>query len=268
MKLLLLAPLALLLLAGCQANTFDLKDDTLFQQTIPVCTTDAECKAIWQAAREWVMQATPQGLEIDTDQRLQTWPADVESIDWETDIIVNKVPLGDGKYQIVIETLCNTNFNKCGNERQLMRQFNKDMAAHVSSSQSQEILRIFSEGDDMDTLFSSFTSAISDDELRQHAQKYYLPATIIRGDNVRQLTSTDDVIAFLRDNRRNITNGEVARIELKNRRLLSSNKTSAIVMLRWDFYDASDELLYSQKATYNLIKVGKGWKILSVSFDE
>ncbi len=256
------------LLGGCQSTAFDLKDDVLFQQTIPVCTTDDECEKIWNAARQWVIKATPQGLATDTSERIQTNAADDESFIWETDITVSKAPLGDGKYQIIMETGCSTTINSCDTERRLMRQFNKDMARYVSSSQSQEVLRIFAEGDNMNALFSSYAASLTEADLRQHARKYYLPTTIIGGDNVRQLNSTDEVITFLKETRARIGDGKIARIEAKKRQLLSSNRTTAIVKLQWGFYDSSDDLQYTQKATYNLIKVGKGWKIIFVSFDE
>ncbi len=259
---------AVILLTGCQSTAFDLKDDVLFQQTIPVCTTDDECEKIWNAARQWVMKTTPQGLSIDTAERIQTRAADDESFNWETDITVSKVPLGDGKYQIVMETWCSMTINSCDTERRLMRRFNEDMARYVSSSQSQEVLRIFAEGDDMNALFSSYAASLTEADLRKHARKYYLPTTVISGDNVRQLGSTDEVVAFLKETRAGLGDRKIARIEAKNRQLLSSNRTTAIVKLQWQFYDSSDDLQYSQKATYNLIKVGKGWKIIFASFDE
>ena len=257
-----------ILLAGCQSTAFDLKDDVLFQQTIPVCTTDDECEKIWNAARQWAMKATPQGLAIDTAERIQTNPADDESLNWETDIMVSKMPLGDGKYQIVMETWCSTTINSCDTERRLMRQFNEDMARYVSSSQSQEVLRIFAEGDDINALLSSYAASHTEADLRKHAQKYYLPTTVVSGGNVRQLGSTDEVIAFLKKTRAGLGDSKIARIEANDRQLLSSGKTTTIVKLQWEFYDSSDDLQYTQKATYNLIKVGKGWKIIFVSFDE
>lgn len=257
-----------ILLAGCQSTAFDLKDDVLFQQTIPVCTTDDECKKIWVAARQWVMKTTPQGLATDTAERLQTKPADDESFSWETDITVSKVALGNGKYQIIMETWCSMTINSCDTERRLMRRFNKDMARYVSSGQSQEVLRIFAEGDDINALFSRYAVSLTEADLREHARQYYLPTTVISGDNVRQLDSIDEIAAFLQETRADLGDSKIARIEAKNRQLLASNKTTAIVKLQWDFYDSSDDLQYTQKATYNLIKVGKGWKIIFVSFDE
>lgn len=259
---------AVIFLAGCQGSALNLKDDALFQQTIPVCSTDEECETLWNAARQWVKKATPQGLEIDTAEHLQTRPADDESFLWETDITVSKVPMGEGRYQIVMEVWCNTAINSCNSERQLMRQFNKDMAAYVSSSQSQEILRVFTEGDDIDALFGSYATALTEAGLRQHAQKYYLPTTIISGDSVRQLNSSDEVIEFLRQSRARIGDGNITRIEAGERQLLSGGGNTAIMKLQWDFYDANDEPLYSQKASYTLIKIGEAWKIMSVSLHD
>ncbi len=256
-----------MLLAGCQSTAFDLKDDVLFQQTIPVCTTDDECKEIWAAARQWVMKTTPQGLAIDTAERIQTRAADDEALNWETDITVNKVPLGDGKYRIIMETWCSMTINSCDTERRLMRRFNKDMARYVSSSQSQEVLRIFAGDDDINALFSSYASSLTQADLRRHARKYHLPTIVISGDNVRLLSSTDEVIAFLKEARTRLGDGKIARIEASDRQLLASGKTATIVKLQWKFYDASDDLQYTQQTIYNLIKVGKTWKIIVVSLD-
>ena len=256
------------LLSGCQSSLLDLKDDTVFQQTIPVCQTDSECDKVWAAARAWVMKATSQGLAVDTSERIQTRPSDVEALDWQTDIRVDKRPLGDGKYQIVIGIDCNNTFNNCDPERKKMRRFNRDMAGYVSSNQSQEILRIFTDDDDMDALFSSYAASLNQAALRAHAQKYYLPTTVISGDNVRQLNTIDEVIDFLKQGRARLGAGEIARIEATNQQVLSSSQTTAIVKLQWNFYADNDDLKYSQKATYNLIKVGKAWKILFVSFQD
>ncbi len=256
------------LLVGCQASTFDLKDDLSFQQTIPVCESDDECAKVWTAARDWVMKTTPQGLAVDTDERLETLPADAEALDWETDITVKKVPVGDGTYRIVIETLCNATLNNCSAERKQMREFNEAMAAYVPAGQSQKIRRIFSEGVDMDALFDGYAASLMADDLHAHAQMYFLPATVVSSDGVRQLNSTDEVVAFLEGLRVRIGDGKIARIVAQKQRLLASTKTTSILKLQWAFFDADDDLLYTQKVIYNLVKVGDGWKIISVAIDD
>ncbi len=260
---------ALILLAGCQGSGLSLKDDIVFQQTIPVCATDEECEKVWAAARQWVLKATPQGLEVDSAERLQTSPADDESYLWETDITVSKVPVAGDKYQIVMEAWCNTTINSCEAERRLMRRFNKDMAAYVSPRQSQAILRVFNEGDDMDTLFGSYAASLTAGDLRRHADMYYLPSTIVSGDNIRQLGNSDDVVAFLEETRARLAGDNITRVEAQQRQLLSSSKNTAIVQLQWAFYGAAaDEPQYTRKATYTLIKIGKGWKIMSASLGD
>lgn len=267
MKLLLFILIPAALLAGCAGGLFDVKDDTVFQQTIPVCQTDDECEKVWAAARQWVMKTTHQGLAVDTREVIKTNPSDEDAINRELDITINKVALDDDKYQIVIDIWCNTTINRCSYEREMMRQFNKDMASYVSSDQSQEILRIFTDDDDMNALFSSYASSLNEADLQRHAQKYFLPATVVSGENVRQLVSTDDVIAFIKESRKRIGDKKITRIEAKNQKILTSTETTAIVKMQWGFYDASDVLQLTQKVTYNLIKVGKGWKIMSVSFN-
>ena len=263
-----LSALALVfLLASCQGSGFRLEDDALFQQTIPVCQTEDECERVWQAARQWVMQATPQGLAVASDERIQTRAADDEALDWEADIIVRKLPAGDGKYRIVIETLCSTSINKCEHERRLMRRFNRDMARHVSSSQSAEILKVFDRGDDMDALFGGYATSLTHSDLRRHARRFYLPATVVDGGNVRQLRDIDEVVAFLEETRERLGAAGIARIVAADRQLLASAPHSAIVRLRWAFYDADDAPQGTQTATYNLVKVGKGWQIIFVSLE-
>ncbi len=255
------------LLVGCQSSLLALKDDPVFQQTIPVCQTEEECHRVWTAAREWVQQATPQGLAVDSAQRLQTNPADDEALDWETDITVDKVPLGDGKYQVVIGIGCNPAINNCDAAREKMRQFNRDMARYASSSRSQEILRVFSDEDDMDALFSSYAAALDEAALRAHAEKYFLPSLIISGERVRRLDTREQVVAFLESTRARVDSDKIARIAAEEKKVLSSGPHTAVVTVLWGFYDAGDDLLFRQKATYNLIKVGKAWKIILAAFD-
>lgn len=264
---LLVLSASVLLLVGCQSTTFDLKDDPQFQQTMPVCQSDAECDKVWDAARAWINKTTPQGLAVDTPERLQTHPADAEALDWETDISVNKVALGEGKYRITIQTLCNPSFNDCGAERSRMRQFNEEMAQYVSSSQAEQTLQIIREGIDMSALFRGYASAMQQEGLQAHAQHYFLPALIIHGSgDVRELRSKEDVLGFLAEIQAQLADNDIRRIEAQNQQILTSNATTTILQLQWAFFDSDGELQYRQKAIYHLIKVGQDWKIITLSY--
>lgn len=98
------------LLTGCasllayQAEIDQKKDE--IQRTIPVCVSEKDCNAKWDAAQLWVAHNIAPGIRLVTNVLIETYdaPADTAYLA----VRVTKEPAGDGKYVLLIQTTCET----------------------------------------------------------------------------------------------------------------------------------------------------------------
>lgn len=107
MKKLLLAALAVtcLPLSACVSTEFqNARADawTEYRNTIPVCSSDAECKAMWEMAEVWVVRNADYKIQSKTDIQISTFNSNDSGIQ----VNVLKEPIGGGKYQIVATVMC------------------------------------------------------------------------------------------------------------------------------------------------------------------
>ena len=72
-------------------------------EATPVCERDAQCRAMWNGARIWLARNVPFDLRVNSDDRLVTHRANDDPNLWAE---VERVPLGDGRYEIVAEIRC------------------------------------------------------------------------------------------------------------------------------------------------------------------
>lgn len=78
-----------------------------FEESVPACTTAAECAAGRSAAREWVTAHTLLPIETDNDQELRTATLNPELHDSSVmAITVTYVPAGDGTTRIEFAGEC------------------------------------------------------------------------------------------------------------------------------------------------------------------
>lgn len=75
-----------------------------FEQTVPTCGSEIECKAKWEAAQLWIAKNAGYKIQIATDVLIETY----NSIDYSTSLAARamKEPLGDGRYAIRIRLGC------------------------------------------------------------------------------------------------------------------------------------------------------------------
>ena len=158
--------------------------------------------------------------------------------------------------------------SSCSDELKMMRDFNKAMAPYVSANQSKVILQVFSDDSDFNKLFTSYAKTLNDADLERHAQKYYLPATLVEGNSVRQFSKLKDVIAYSREAREAMQERGIVRAEIESQEILTSTENTAVINMVWGFYNADGDRQLTQQATYNLIKADKDWKILLVTLSK
>lgn len=93
-----------LLLSGC-TTTQQIKAKRMrFQETIPVCLNEQDCKEKWAAAQVWVARNCGMKIQIATDTIIETYNSTDQSTRLAARVL--KEPIGNGKYRIVINTWC------------------------------------------------------------------------------------------------------------------------------------------------------------------
>ncbi|MDE2465491.1 MAG: hypothetical protein KGO02_17525 [Alphaproteobacteria bacterium] len=116
-------------LSGCAAMPSKANQAKIakFQQTIPTCNSDAECKAMWDAAQLWIVHNAGYKLQNVTDVLLQTYSPG--PYDTDLAVEVTKEPQGHGIYQIVVRAWCNNLFGCTPNALDAELDFNVKVGA-------------------------------------------------------------------------------------------------------------------------------------------
>ena len=116
-------------LSGCAAmpSKADQAKIAKFQQTIPTCSSDAECKAMWDAAQLWIVHNAGYKLQNVTDVLLQTY--NPGPYDTDLAVEVTKEPQGNGVYKIVVKAWCNNLFGCTPNALDAELDFNSKVGA-------------------------------------------------------------------------------------------------------------------------------------------
>ena len=96
-------------------------------RTTPICVSDADCKAKWDAAQLWIAHNAGYKLQTVTDVLLETY----NSVGGSPDIAVQvtKEPIGGGKYKIVVSVSCDNLFGCVPNQWDAALDFNKVVSA-------------------------------------------------------------------------------------------------------------------------------------------
>ena len=262
MKYVVLMVVFMTLLTACQKRNA-LHDDLVFKQTIPVCNTQQQCDAVWQATGKWMVENSEQGIAVSDDLQIVSDEAELGSD--ELDIKIMKIPLGGEQHQILIDIWCNTRLNTCNHERQKMLEFNRLMSKYISEEKSEETLQIFALDSGIDNLFHEYIDTLNSGDLNLHAGSYHLPATIINGKQIVSLTTVDDVLSEAEKTRQLMRQKDVHYLKPEARDMISATDNTAVVNVVWGFYDVENVRLFSQRVTYNLLKPDQNWKILTVS---
>lgn len=88
--------------------------------TVPVCTSDEECKTAWATARNWVISNCGMKIQNIADGYIETYG----SIDTRLACRVVGEPRGDGAWALMITTSCGNMFGCSPDKWQAAIQFN------------------------------------------------------------------------------------------------------------------------------------------------
>jgi hypothetical protein len=98
-----------------------------FQNTIPTCSGDADCKAKWEAAQLWVVHNAGFKIQTATDVLIETYNATGGSPSIAAR--VTKEPLGGGRYRLVVFVTCDNMFGCVPDSWQAALNFNQVVGA-------------------------------------------------------------------------------------------------------------------------------------------
>lgn len=80
-----------------------------FARTIPSCSSDAECSRKWAAARAWIVGNSDYPIQGDSDTRI--YASNALNTMSGVGVIVDRVAISDGGYQIVADMECFSAYN-------------------------------------------------------------------------------------------------------------------------------------------------------------
>ena len=117
-----------LALAGCATNAPSRSyNASVFHETVPVCTGEAECKVMWEAAQIWVAQHSRMKIQTATDVLIETYGGGANSATLAMRVL--KVPQGGGVYRIEFDGGCNNIFGCVPDKFEVGVAFNQAVAA-------------------------------------------------------------------------------------------------------------------------------------------
>lgn len=98
-----------ILMMGCATSQQIQGKKDIFQQTIPYCYDESDCKEKWSAAQVWVAQNCRMKIQVATDSIIETYnPVPRGTTNLAARVL--KEPVGGGKYRIIITTWCDNMF--------------------------------------------------------------------------------------------------------------------------------------------------------------
>ncbi len=95
---------AMLALAGCVSPAQRVQNQKEMNASVPICETDRQCKAEWEAAQAWVTNSCGMKIQTSNDSLIQTFNSPPDSP--TTSCTVTKVPGPSHKFAISIRVGC------------------------------------------------------------------------------------------------------------------------------------------------------------------
>jgi hypothetical protein len=119
--------LGALSLVGCATAGPSPQVRAQFQDTIPTCSGEADCKAKWETAQLWVVHNAGFKIQTATDVLIETCNATGGSP--SIAVRVTKEPLGGGQYRFVVFVSCDNIFGCVPDSWQAAINFNQVVGA-------------------------------------------------------------------------------------------------------------------------------------------
>lgn len=114
------------ILFGCAASPELQATQSEFRRTIPTCSGTEDCNAKWEAAQLWVVKNSGWKIQTQSNVLIETYNATGSSP--RIAVRVTKEPLGDGKYQFIVNVWCDNIFGCQPNAWDAALDFNRQIA--------------------------------------------------------------------------------------------------------------------------------------------
>lgn len=118
--------------AGCASGAITQVNKAEFENTIPVCDGESDCKAKWEAAQLWIVHNAGFKLQTVTDVLLETFnpgPSDARIA-----VRVTKEPLGGSRYRLLVFVWCNNIFGCVPDGWTAALNFNREVGAAAAGA--------------------------------------------------------------------------------------------------------------------------------------
>lgn len=125
---------ATLALAGCASmQEQQSANRALFEQTIPVCSGEAQCKMGWAMARNWVIQNCGMKIQNITDTYIETYGSSTTALACR----VMGEPRGPDTWAMVIRTTCGNIFGCVPDSWDSAIRFNREVGMAIAQAHTE-----------------------------------------------------------------------------------------------------------------------------------
>jgi hypothetical protein len=123
----------LFVLSGCATITS--KDQTLLNETVPMCFSKSECDVKWSAAKEWALNHSNMKLQSSSDDLIETYDSPKDSP--HLAFLIRKHPTSNPQtYAISINVWCGNMLGCVPPTKDAIRDFNKYVNSAVTHGTS------------------------------------------------------------------------------------------------------------------------------------
>ncbi|MDH5423595.1 MAG: hypothetical protein OEY29_01205 [Gammaproteobacteria bacterium] len=248
---------------GCMTKAVDLKQDVVFQQSIPVCQSEDVCKKMWQAAGDWVHKYSPQGIDIYTDNLIVSEDREVGSDNMNLE--VRKVKQADGSFKIIIDNFCTRN---CDAERRNMLAFNKELMNFMTVKEQAQREAVFDENNDLKEWVVKYERVMNSFDANSVSGLYSFPVTYINQESITVLSQVADVVAYLKNSKVQMQKHNAQYLRLNGLNVYAKTGRSSYIGVTLRLYDADNSTVSEQRVTLHLVRVDNHWKMISAGFTE
>lgn len=260
-KILILFPLVFL--TGCLGNKNEIKDDAVFLQSVPVCSSEDVCNKMWKAAGEWVDRYSPQGIETYNDQLIRSEEKEIGSEEME--IEVRKIKQDDGTYKIVIDNFCRRSGGSCAAERSNMIAFNKTLYQFMPVQEKTLRQDIFKDNQTISQWFDRYSQLVAGYKTDALASMMHFPVTFIENDNIQTISSTNDLEQYLQVRKKQFDELKGTYLKTDSIDVFQHIGRNVYVNAILNLYDVENTVVAAQQLAFHLVEVDGKWLLISTA---
>jgi len=259
----LLSVLTLLLLSGCLGKKNEIKNDALFLQSAPVCSNEEMCQKMWDAAGAWVEKYSPQGIEIYSDDVIQSEEKELGSEEME--IIIKKIKQKDGSYKIVIDNSCSRSSSACTAERNNMLAFNKELSEFMSVTGQKKTQQVINDNTKIKLWLERYTQLTAGYKSNALSKMLHYPVSLIEKDTIQVLSSEQDLTQYLNTVKASIEKANGVYLKLDSLDVFARNGRNLYVNAIINLYDVENTIVAAQQIGFHLVHVDEKWQMISAA---